>query len=252
MLSTWSKASIALALPLVLAAACAGCVPTHESSDSTTAAPPQEETSPPERTSSKTVQVAASLPSEDAPGRDIPDLPRYPDSVRVEYERRQLDALILTRVRYLSNEKLDTVRGFYRGVFQSEDWRVANAEFSDGEWTFLAVKGDREADIEVRPHDAGVETDVRLSELQPPPQPEEDDSSDAPPPERDAGRRKAAPPRAPAPEPPAPVPSAPATATATPTAPATVPPASVPPASGGYGYEEDDWDDDGGEYEDDD
>ena len=169
----------------------------------------------------------------------MPDLPRYPDSVRVEYERSQLDALILTRVRYLSNEKLDTVRGFYRGVFQSEDWRVANAEFSDGEWTFLAVKGDREADIEMRPHEAGVETDMRLSEPQPPPQPEEDDSSEATPPERDASRREAAPPRAPAPEPPAPAPSATATATAR---------ATVPPASGGYGYD----DDDGGEYEDDD
>ena len=246
-----------LTLPLVLAAAGAGCIPNPASSEGSTVAPPQEETSPPERTA-KNVKVAAPLPSRDAPGKDIPDLPRYPDSVRVEYERSQLDALILTRMRYLSDEKLDTVRGFYRGVFQSEDWRVANAEFSDGEWTFLAVKGDREAAIEVRPHDAGVETDVRLSEPVPPSQPEEDDSSEAPPPERDKSRHKAAPPRAPAPAPSAPA-TAPATATATATAtapataPATVPPATVPPASGGYGYDDDDGgDDNGGEYEDDD
>lgn len=245
MLSRWRKASIALGLPLVLAAACSGWVPSHESADSSTAAPPQEGTSPPERIASKKAQVAAPLPPEDAPGKDVPDLPRYPDSVRVEYERSQLDALILTRVRYLSDEKVDTVRGFYRGVFQSEGWRVANAEFSDGEWTFLAVKGDREADIEVSPHDAGVETDMRLSQPQPSPQPEEedDDSSEASPPERDAGRREAAPPRTPAPAPPAPAPTAPATATATSTAAAT-----VPPVSGGYGYD----DDDGGLYEDDD
>ncbi len=203
MLSTWRAAGIALVFPLAFAAACAGWMPGPDGSDSSTLTPLQEETSPPERAGSKNVKVAAPLPSEDAPGEDVVDLPRYPGSVRVAYERNQLDALVRTRARYLSAEELDAVRGFYRGVFRSEDWRVANAEFSDGEWTFLAVKGEREADIEVRSQGAGVETEMRLSEPLAPRQPEEDISSKSPPPERDASRG-AAPLRAQAPEPPAP------------------------------------------------
>jgi hypothetical protein len=82
----------------------------------------------------------------------MPDLPRYPSSVRVEYERREQDCLVFTRVRYLSHAKLDVIRGFYRGVFRSKNWTVANVEFSEGEWMFLVVHGEREGDIEIEPH----------------------------------------------------------------------------------------------------
>jgi hypothetical protein len=218
-----------LVFPLVFTAACAGWAPTDERADHSTVAPSQEAISSPERVPSQNVKAAAPLPSEDVPGRDVPDLPRYPGSVRVEYERRQHDALVLTRTRYLSAENRDTVRGFYRGVFRSEGWRVANAEFSDGEWNFLAVKGEREVDIEVRSHRGGAETDVRVSAPLPPRQPEKNTSSEARTSKPDASR-ETAPSRAP--EPPVP------------TAPASPPPAT---ASGGYGYEDDGWD----EYEDD-
>ena len=188
------------------------------------------------------------LPSEDTPGRDVPDLPRYPDSVRVEYERKELDALILTRARYLSTEKVDIVRGFYRGVFRSEDWKVANVEFSDDEWTFLVVKGEREAEIEVRPHNAGSETDVRLSAPRPPEQPDKKAASEASPPDREAAPE-------PSPTPATASPASTATASAPPSyaspppasaspAPATVPPA---PAPDDYEFEEDDSDDFEGE-----
>jgi hypothetical protein len=106
--------------------------------------------------------------AEDVPGKDVPDLPRYPRSVRVEYERKEQDRLVFTTVRYLSHAKLDVIRGFYRGVFRSKNWTVANAEFSEGEWTFLVVHGDREAQVRIEPHSRGVtRVDIVLSESLP-------------------------------------------------------------------------------------
>ena len=140
-MSTWRVAGAAFALTLILVVAYAGWVSNRQHLESATEVRPQDKTMLSERPRPRDAKPAASLPSEDAPGRDVPDLPRYPDSVRVEYERKELDALVVTRARYLSREKLDVVRGFYRGVFRSEDWKVANAEFSDDEWTFLVVKG---------------------------------------------------------------------------------------------------------------
>jgi hypothetical protein len=70
----------------------------------------------------------AHIPPEDVPGRGISDLPRYPGSVRVEYERAQQEGLKLVRVKYLTRDGLDAVRSFYRGVFRAEGWKVANVE----------------------------------------------------------------------------------------------------------------------------
>lgn len=240
MLSIWRAAVITLAFSLVFAVACTGWAPTNDRADRSGVAPSQETTSSPQTVDSQNVKAAAPLPSEDVPGRVVPDLPRYPDSVRVEYERDQHDALILTRARYLCAENLDAVRGFYRGVFRTEDWRVANAEFSDGEWNFLAVKGEREAEIEVRPHGAGVEAEVRMSEPLPLRQPEKRSSSDTPNSKTDA-KSETASSRASGPPPTSAPAAAPATATA------TAPASPLPPARGGYGNEDDDW----GEYEDD-
>jgi hypothetical protein len=220
--STWRVAGVAFVLMLALVAACSGWTSNRQHPEGVAKVRSQDKTMLSERTSPRDAKPAMSLPSEDVPGQDVPDLPRYPDSVRVEYERKEIDALVLTRIRYLTHEKLDAVRGFYRGVFRSEGWKVANADFSDGEWTFLVVKGEREADIEVRSHDTGAETTMQLSVPQPRKQSDKGTASEASPPKREA-----------APEP------APSPASASP-APASVPPA---PAPGDYEIEEDDWDD---------
>lgn len=115
---------------------------------------------------------AFALPEKDAPGADISGLPRYPGSVRVGYECRKVDELRLVKASYLTSDRLDAVRGFYRGVFRSESWTVANVEFSGGEWSFLAVDDEREADIRISPRGPSVEADVRLSEPLPRKQPE--------------------------------------------------------------------------------
>ncbi len=125
-------------------------------------------TSPEKTTSQIREKSAFSLPREDVPGRDVPDLPRYPGSVRVEYERKEQGLLVLTGVGYLSHAKLDLVRGFYRGVFRSENWTVANAEFSEDEWIFLVIDGGREAVIELGPRRSGItRVDIELIEPRP-------------------------------------------------------------------------------------
>jgi hypothetical protein len=121
--------------------------------------------SPREQVASRSSEPVDRVPSEDAPGRDLSGLPRYPGSVRVEYSRGQREGLETIRARYLTRDGLDTVRGFYRGIFLAEEWEVANAEFYDDEWTFLVLHGEREAEIEIEAHEGGITgMDIWLSE----------------------------------------------------------------------------------------
>lgn len=216
------------------------------------------ETLPPQTTTSPGTTAAPPLPpEEDVPGEEVPGLPRYPDSVRVGYERAERSGLALIRARYLTTERLDTVRGFYRGVFRSEGWTEADADFSGGEWTFQVTDGEREATVRISTLGPSVETIIELSE----PLPEETEKTapvrsipepapsepreTAPLPQYDpAPATPPAPPQytpAPAPAPvPAPVP-APAPAPAPAPVPAPVPaPAPVP----GDDFDDDDYGDD--------
>ena len=241
------------AVTLVLAAIGASWAVTRQQSESLSATPPENTTTISERTAPSNTKPAMSLPAEDVPGKDVPDLPRYPSSVRVEYERKEQDRLVFTTVRYLTHAKLDVIRGFYRGVFRSKDWSVANAEFSEGEWAFLVVHGDREAQVRIEPHGRGVtRVDIVLSESLP----EKNPAPKEIPHEREANpatqqptslpaSQSAAPTPAPAPQSASPVPQS---ATPAP-APQPVAPARAPqPAPFPDDYEEgvDDLGDDGG------
>ena len=116
------------------------------------------ETSPPPTT------VAAPLPpAEDVPGEDLPGLPRYPDSVRVGYERGERYGLAVIRAKYLTTEGLDAVRGFYRGVFHSEEWEEADAAFSEDGWCFYVTNGEREATVRIADLGSSVEASIALS-----------------------------------------------------------------------------------------
>lgn len=150
------------------------------------------------------------LPKKDVPGADVPSLPRYPGSVRVEYERGERDGLVLTRARYLTRENRDVVRGFYRGIFRAREWTVANVEFSEDRWEFFVVQGEREARVGIESRSPGTAVDVRSSS----PVPAEESKEEQPAPKMEE----------PTPEPaePAPVPIQPA--------PAPVEPAPVEPA----------------------
>ena len=154
-MNAWRLAVGVFAVTLVLAAIGASWAVTRQQSESVSMTPP-ENTTISERTTASNTKPAMSLPAEDVPGKDVSDVPRYPRSVRVEYERKEQDRLVFTTVRYLSRAKLDLIRGFYRGVFRSKNWTVANAEFSEGEWNFLVVHGDLEAQVRIEPHGRGV------------------------------------------------------------------------------------------------
>jgi hypothetical protein len=143
-------------LTLALVAIGASWVLTRQQPESVSAVHPEAKTATSERTTPSTTKPTMSLPAEDVPGKDVPALPRYPGSVRIEYERKEQDLLLFAWVMYLSRARVDVIRGFYRGVFRAQGWEVANAEFSEGEWTFLVVHGEREVEVRMEPYRRGV------------------------------------------------------------------------------------------------
>lgn len=164
-MSPWRISGVALALALVVAVVWAGWPLIRQQSEGVTAERPDHKTTSSERTTLTHTKPTAYLPAEDIGGKDILNLPRYPGSIRVEYERKEQDLLVFTQVRYLSHARVDVIRGFYRGFFRSKNWTVANAEFSEDEWTFLVVHGEREAQVKIEPHTRGItRVDVVLSE----------------------------------------------------------------------------------------
>jgi hypothetical protein len=234
------------ALTLVLVAIGASWVLTREQPESISAIQLEDEAAVTERSTPSNTRPKTSLPARDVPGRDVPELPRYPNSVRVEYERKEQDLLDFTQVRYLSHARVDVIRSFYRGVFRAEGWKVANVEFSEGEWNFLVVHGEREATIEIEPHGRDVTSiDIVLSE----PLPKKQPTQKVKPQKREAK---------PAPQDPAPPQTATPTSTPAPQsaspAPQSVSPTPAPqPAPApdddyyeGGGDDGDDLDDDGG------
>ena len=229
-------------LTLVLAAIGANWVLTRQQSESISAERPDHKTTLPERTTPPNTQTTA-LPAKDVSGKDIPDLPRYPGSVRVEYEREEQDLLVFTRARYLSHAKVDVIRGFYRGVIRGKGWKVANVEFSEEEWTFLVIHGEREAEVRIEPHHQGVTTVVIESSE---PLPEKESAPKKPPPKREANpaAQESAPPQPSQSATPTPQSASPAPQSASP-APAPQP---APNSDDDYyeGGGEDDLGDDGG------
>jgi len=126
--------------------------------------------------------LATPPPSEDVPGEDVPGLPRYPGSVRDEYEREEADDLVVTNVGYVAAvSSLDTVREFYRDTFREEDWSVANAEFSEGRWSFLVTHNEREALVEfgARAGSRGGLIEIRIELSEPPPEEETTSGSES-------------------------------------------------------------------------
>lgn len=119
--------------------------------------------SPPVVTTTGT-RPTTSLPEADVPGEDIPDLPRYPGSLRVEYQQRASAGLVLVDTEYVASAKLDDVREFYRNVFRSGKWSMAGLDVSEDEWDFFVTKGEREAVTEIELQGEFVEIEIEVSE----------------------------------------------------------------------------------------
>jgi hypothetical protein len=125
----------------------------------------KERPGPPPAMTTSIAKPDATLPNADVPGEDSSDLPRYPGSVRVKYERRVSTAgLILIDTEYVASARLADVQEFYRGVFRSEGWMVAGLDVTEGEWDFLVTKGVREALIEIEIRRGLVEIEIEVSE----------------------------------------------------------------------------------------
>jgi hypothetical protein len=107
--------------------------------------------------------TAGPLPDGDVAGEDLPRLPRYPGSVRTEYEVSIDDRFRLTATEYMADATLDEVRAFYQGVIEDHGWQRADIDFSGGEWTYVLVDGATEALIELEVSDGFVEIDLQVS-----------------------------------------------------------------------------------------
>ena len=107
--------------------------------------------------------VRATLPQDDVPGVETPGLPRYPGSVRVDFDRWGTAGVVGTDVDYLTTDPLARVQRFYRGAFVRHGWDVADVMFVRGEWSFLLVRGETEATVEVARRGALVEVDIERS-----------------------------------------------------------------------------------------
>jgi hypothetical protein len=108
--------------------------------------------------------VSASLPAEDVPGDDLARLPRYPGSVRSDYEVALDDRYRLTVTEYLAHAGIGEVRAFYQGVITAHGWERADIGFTDGEWSYSLVGGETLALIEIEETNGLVEIDLQLSE----------------------------------------------------------------------------------------
>jgi hypothetical protein len=178
-----------------------------------------------------------SVPEKDVPGGNISGLSRYPGSIRIHYNREDLDNVVWTEVRYVTSADIDTVRGFYRDVFRMEGWSVGDVGFSEGMWNFFVIEGEREVYIELEPRDELVEVDFKLTEPKP--------NKDLKPEQKDEPEKRSAKSNTQEPAPqqheptPQSAPSRPPAQTPTPAAAPTPTPAPAATPSPAYDYDDD-------------
>lgn len=115
--------------------------------------------------------VHATLPASDAPGEDLAALPRFPGSVRSDYEVALDDRYRLTVTEFLATAGVEEVRAFYQGVITAHGWERADIGFSEGEWSYSLADGDTLALIEIEEAGGLVEIDLQISEPLPRPTP---------------------------------------------------------------------------------
>lgn len=110
------------------------------------------------------------LPSSDAPGRDMPGIERYPDSVRVKYESYDLGEAEVIEAEYLTEDSMEEASTFYSELIQNQGWRTAGSDVSLGEELGLLVTNDdseeeRRIFIEMEPR--GDLVSIELEETSP-------------------------------------------------------------------------------------
>jgi hypothetical protein len=108
--------------------------------------------------------LSTSARANEVQGKPISGLPPHPGSVCVSYAEDTEEGLATVRAEYVTEGGPEGVRGFYRDVFRSGGWKVANVEYSGGDWYFLVARGGREASVEVSPTREGSRVVVESQE----------------------------------------------------------------------------------------
>ncbi len=106
----------------------------------------------------------AELPPEEVSGEDVPDLPRYPGSTRVEFRRTVHADVTVTESEYVVDDEIDEIRDFFRNFLYANGWTITDFDFSAGEWTIVAIAGEREVVLEIESRGSLAEYEVKLTE----------------------------------------------------------------------------------------
>lgn len=105
---------------------------------------------------------------EEVAGERIEGLPRFPSSIRTDYEQSVEDGLLFTETKFLADARTQDVRDFYREAFDAGGWTVADTEYSGEDWGYFVLSGEREALVEIEPREGPgeefVEIEFELSE----------------------------------------------------------------------------------------
>lgn len=144
----------------------------------------QEPIAMPTQSPTPSPTASARLPSADVAGEDLATLPRYPGSIRSDYEVAVDEAYRLIVTEYLADAGIDEIRAFYQGVIAAHGWERADIGFSNGEWSYALVDGSLLALIEIEEANGLVEIDLQMSEplAVSTPTPTEEPAPPAPPP----------------------------------------------------------------------
>lgn len=118
----------------------------------------------PRLTSSPSPTDTAQLPAEDIAGEDLAALPRFPGSVRTDYEVALDERYRLIVTEYLALADIEEVIAYYQGVIATQGWERADIGFADGEWSYALVDGPTLALIEIEEADGLIEIDLQISE----------------------------------------------------------------------------------------
>lgn len=102
------------------------------------------------------------LPDSDVAGEDIRRLPRYPGSVRTEYEVSIDDRYRLTITEFMVDAELEEGRLFYESVIEEHGWERADINYFGGSWTYVLVDGRTEALIELEVTGGYTEIDLQV------------------------------------------------------------------------------------------
>ena len=111
-----------------------------------------------------TTRAGSPPPVADDLNTDPPDLPRYPGSLVIAYERGVDGRVSWTLLRYRAIADMDGVRAHYRAVFREYGWFVGEVDFERDSWRFVANRGTREVVAEITSDDASVLVTAWVSE----------------------------------------------------------------------------------------